>query len=347
MSRDRSPIRGAPAPNDSWSAGENYEEDDSFFEDVEGLVDNASPAPQLQAPPATQHPGQMEGPTVEFGWACDSTFVDWIALLRVIITEDVELHFDQHLGVHVDALDQFTHIGFVRSNLKPSTFAFFRVRPDRQWEQENNKDPKFQVKLAIDLNGLAAIGRRIEKDDNVRVLFNEVDAKLEVKIVRPATPTRMEIRPNWDITTIKKDYEHMSPPDVVYTGSVRLYTQQLFQMVQQMFDVDQDAELILDRTGAHFSSQSSTLGSVSFDVRPFEANGQPQLTELVLPEDGSPVHLYISLKLLLKVGHITGLAKWVQVNIMHDEAIYLQAQFEGDRGMFHYWQAGKMLDRDI
>lgn len=350
MSRDRSPTRGAPALNGSWSAGENYEgEDDSFFEEVQGLTHNNGPgAEPLPAPPVTEHPGEMEGPAVEFGWSCDSTFVDWVTLLKMVITDDVQLYFDQRKGVYVDALDQFTHIGFVRSNLKPSAFAFFHVRADRQWEQENSNDPEKQVKLAIDLNGLSAIGRRIEKDDKVRVLFNEKDAKLEVKIVRPATPTRMEIRPNWDISTIKKEYEHMSPPEgIAYTGTVRLFAQQFFQMLQQMFDVDPDGEMSLDKAGVHLSARSSSLGSVSFDVRPFEDNGQPQLAELVVPEDDSPAHLFISLKLLLKVGHIVGLAKWIQVNIMHEEAIYLHAEFEGDRGLFEYWQAGKTLDRDI
>lgn len=280
-------------------------------------------------------------PEIRLAWAGDMTFVNWISLLAICITDDVDLRFNAQTGIWVSTFDQVAHIGFVHTNISPLAFAEYVVQ----------KKPQAQIgdgcwHVAVDLNTLSGILNSVGKQDRVELCYWHNDGKISFKILRPATKEMDEMISEWEMVLIDKEYDELPLPEIAWQASVTMRTKQLFEVVKIIRNAGDVAVLAIDADGFQLSVDN-TLGSARQRVNYWSTKNIPQLFNLKPPETAGT--LTLTLVTLMKVGTLSSLAERVQVSIFIDHespALLLETEFDDRRGKFKYIQAGRTRDDD-
>lgn len=278
-------------------------------------------------------------PEIRFTWCGDRTFVVWIKLLAECITDDAQLRFNSETGIWVSTFDQVSHIGYVHSNVAPLAFSEYIFKKDKQ-----GKFPEY--KLAVDLNTISNILSRVDKDDRVEVCYWQLRDKFVIKILKPANKKMDEMDSEWEMSLVDKEYEELPIPVIEWHSQVKLRTSQFFQVVNTVSAAGDVAQLIIDKDGVQLAVEG-LLGSVRQRINMYSTNNTPQLENLKPPATPSIMHMTIIA--LLKVGTVALLASKMTVKLHFDHespTIYIEAEFENQRGSFNYYQAGRTKSDD-
>jgi hypothetical protein len=291
------------------------------------------------------NPDQGVNCDVIFSWCGDLLVTKWFALLKGVITEDVQLEFDPEKGIIVKTFDQFFHIGFVSSVLNPSFFSEYRVTrlppsPDHP-DGENRK-------IVVDLELFSVVLSKVKLQDEVHVYYVHNDCKFYIDIRAAATKTSFETETRWEIPTVDKQYDIVEEPvDFIWDATVTLPSQELFNMIRDLSAVSDIAVLTIDSDGFEMKAQTD-VGSAKRRINEFSKNNTVQLLGLTAPT--SPANLPVTLKILMKAVPLCALAKIVTVKLYcetKDSALCLEALFDNEKGSLSYWQAGRIKEDDI